>query len=220
MAICSTWQNFLGIENCHEQISNVAAISAIGWSIDQAFAVSGFVLIDNGASFLWLLPIFFWIWINFKICQEIIDSSQPGDLVVFDSKEGSLIFCRLLIWLFICSIPMYLIGWDWGRFFAVQSCLLISCFLILQSPSLLLNVDSKIRRIYSTFHLPNSWVISVFWLFEKMPWQNKLPRGLFVISLFVGVPHCCITLLGLLSKGVLGAGLNSVGRIVLIGFHS
>ena len=81
------------------------AITTIGWSLYDTFALTTFTLIFSGSMFLW----FFYIALMVLSVFVILDIPF-SKISTVNSKE---LLKDNLIFLFI--IPIFIVGFDWGR---------------------------------------------------------------------------------------------------------
>jgi hypothetical protein len=192
LAICQNWESLIAA-NCHLNTTDLAAISALSWDISKAWQISGFTLIDNGAGLLWCIPFLFWTGIHLRIASKV---SMSVHLPI-----------KLAAWIGITAVPLYLIGWDWGRWFTIQSMLGLSIIPILAdsawSKDLEEQLDILAEAVLLKWLLGRGQDFSRFILIKSTQYFRFSARTIAISSL-VGLPHCCITVLGILSKGTIG----------------
>ena len=81
------------------------AITTIGWSIYDTFALTTFTLIFSGSMFLWLFFIALSVFSIYVILNLSMSSISKLDLINF-IKNNSY---------FLLIVPIFIVGFDWGR---------------------------------------------------------------------------------------------------------
>lgn len=81
------------------------AITTIGWSIYDTFALTTFTLIFSGSMFLWLFFIALSVFSIYVILNLSMSSISKLDLINF-IKDNSY---------FLLIVPIFIVGFDWGR---------------------------------------------------------------------------------------------------------
>ena len=81
------------------------AITAIGWSIYDTFALTTFTLIFSGSMFLWLFYIALLVFSIYVILNIQIRKTSKLEVINF-IKDNSY---------FLLIVPIFIVGFDWGR---------------------------------------------------------------------------------------------------------
>jgi hypothetical protein len=81
------------------------AITAIGWSIYDTFALTTFTLIFSGSMFLWLFYIALLVFSIYVILNIQIRKTSKLEVIDF-IKDNSY---------FLLIVPIFIVGFDWGR---------------------------------------------------------------------------------------------------------
>ena len=81
------------------------AITAIGWSIYDTFALTTFTLIFSGSMFLWLFYIALLAYSNYIILNLPLSKISKFGVMNF-IKDNSY---------FLLIVPIFIVGFDWGR---------------------------------------------------------------------------------------------------------
>ena len=81
------------------------AITTIGWSIYDTFALTTFTLIFSGSMFLWLFYIALLVFNIHVILNLSISKFSKLDVINF-MKENPY---------FLLIVPIFIVGFDWGR---------------------------------------------------------------------------------------------------------
>jgi hypothetical protein len=206
LSICRNWESLLAVD-CATQSTDMAAISALSWDLAQAWSKSGFTLLDTGAVFLWFIPFWFWTGIHLRIANTV--SLSPSFAV------------KLSAWIGILSLPLYLIGWDWGRWFAIQSMLMLSIVLILADSPWSANLENYLDLWccrFSFINRPFRWSqnFNQFILDRSIKYFNLSSTATLWCSSAIGLPHCCATTLAILVKGLLGGFIVAAIHLLTI----
>ncbi len=208
LAICKNWESLIAT-NCAKNYADTAAISALSWNLSQAWEMSGFTLIDNGVVLLWCIPFLFWTGIHLRIANKVsISSSLP---------------VKVAAWIGMTAFPLYLIGWDWGRWFAIQSILGLSVILILADSLWIKDLEHQLDLCLN--HSPllkkplrASQNLAQFLLIRSTKYLQLSTRTILFSSM-IGLPHCCATTLGILAKGMIGGSIFAIIRLLTFYFH-
>lgn len=204
LSICESWQN-LGILDCSN--GPPAALKGIGWSLKQGLLLSwGVIKADGGLIFLqWLiiiaLNLIFLISSSSKLVSNLLENfnSDWDDKVNFRNSRkiySSFSFKYAAIPI-ICSIPIYILGYDWGRWFFVAAISYSFCSL---SPSLIYleianhNQSKRFNLLNRVFHrlylIYSKFLANLLFLLEKYSSAYKI--CLIYVLLFVTLPVCCL----------------------------
>lgn len=209
LSICESWQN-LGVLDCTN--GPPAALSGIGWSLKQGVSLSWRVIkADRGLTFLqWLiilaLNFIFIISSSSKLVSNFLDNfnSHWHDKVHFINtrKTYSSFSFKYAIIPIIVSIPLYILGYDWGRWFFMAAISYSFCSL---SPSLIYleivnqkiinqNRSRRFNLLNWVFHrlyfVYSKFLANLFSLLEKYSLAYKI--CLIYVLLFVTLPVCCL----------------------------
>ena len=208
LAICKNWESLIAV-NCAINYADTAAISALSWNISQAWSMSGFTLIDNGAVLLWFIPFLFWTGIHLRIANKL--SMSPN------------LSIKVAAWIGMTALPLYLIGWDWGRWFTVQSMLGLSIILILANSPWIEDLEHHLDLWFSNSLLLKkplraSQNLARF-LVVRSGNYFKFSTKTLIFSSVIGLPHCCATSLAILAKGMMGGSIFAVSRLFTLYFH-
>ncbi|WP_309741893.1 MULTISPECIES: hypothetical protein [unclassified Chamaesiphon] len=202
LAICKNWESLIAT-NCSDNYADTAAIAAVSWNLSQAWNMSGFTLIDNGVVLLWFIPFLFWTGIHLRIASKV--SMSPSLSV------------KVAAWIGMTAFPLYLIGWDWGRWFTIGSMLGLSVILILADSPWLKDLEHHLDLLLSNSSLLKKPFIAIqslaqFLLIKSTKYLQSSARTIAISSL-IGLPHCCATTLGILAKGMMGGFVFAVIRL-------
>ncbi|WP_146138440.1 hypothetical protein [Chamaesiphon polymorphus] len=205
LAICKNWESVLAV-NCATQSADTAAISALSWDLSEAWSKSGFTLLDTGVVLLWFIPFWFWTGIHLRIANKV--SISPSFSV------------KIAAWIGIFTLPIYLIGWDWGRWFAMQSMLILATVLILADSQWSADLEARLDLWYrqsSIINRPFRWSqnFSQFILDRSTKYFNFSASTLWYSGV-IGLPHCCATTLAILVKGFPGGFIVAAIRLFTI----
>ena len=205
LAICKNWESLI-VVNCTTNYADTTAISALSWNISQAWSMSGFTLIDSGAVLLWLIPFLFWTGIHLRIANKL--STSPNLPV------------KVAAWIGITSLPLYLVGWDWGRWFTVQSMLGLSIILILADSPWIKDLEHHLDLWFSNSSLLKKPLRASQNLAQFLVIRSgnyfKFNNKTLIFSSVIGLPHCCITTLAILAKGMMGGSIFAVIHLFTI----
>lgn len=200
--ICESWQGFTSLD-CGKEAP--AALGAIGWSLKKGVSLSWSILkTKHGFLFAQWLILFCvnFILLVFASCTLIlnqlckISTKTTANLAKTEQIFSSFSFKYIILPL-VLSIPLYILGWDWGRWFYISSISYAFCCL---TPGLIhlevLNQNSTKRQIFSSSFMQKSIFYyskvanSVLAQFKRCLW------GYFALLsyaiLFVKLPHCCL----------------------------
>ncbi len=202
--ICESWQN-LNILECGKKVPG--ALDAIGWSLRDGISLSwSIVKAERGKVFTQWLLIFisnlvFLLFASSNIISNLLDKSKPdGDRRLTSSTKKKLYASfsfKYVIIPMIVSAPLYMIGWDWGRWFFLVAISYSFCsltpnliYLELANQNLLKKFD-LLNWLLEQFCLVYSKILSsVFYIIKKHYWLYIIALT-YMLSL-VTLPHCCL----------------------------
>jgi hypothetical protein len=207
LAICKNWESLIAV-NCATNYADTVAISALSWNLSKAWSMSGFTLLDNGAVLLWFIPFLFWTGIHLRIANKV--SMSPN------------ISVKIAAWIGMTAFPLYLIGWDWGRWFTIQSMLGLSVILILADSPWLKDLEYHLDLWVSHSSLSKkplraSQNLAQFLVIRSSNYFKFSTRTI-VLSSLIGLPHCCVTTLAIFAKGMMGGSIIAVTRLFTLDF--
>lgn len=175
LAICQSWSQVWPSGCTPEDLPNLGAISALGWTRAQAISVSGLRNILSGYSPLNMLSVVFFPALTSRV------------VCALTGKTGYYAFRNTIAYLFWPCCILFVVGCDWGRFMAVV--LTLSCLVAISLPSAFPDLSSlpaavlipvnaaanAIDRVCLPFNLDSShpaklqyWVVGVI-LFVGLP---------------------------------------------------
>lgn len=204
LGICESWQN-LGILDYTN--GPLAALQAIGWSLKQGLSLSwGVIKADRGLIFLqWLiilaLNLIFLIFSSSKLVLNLLENFNSNwddkNNFINSRKIYSSFSFKYAAIPIICSIPLYILGYDWGRWFFLTAISYSFCSL---SPSLIYleivnqNQSRRFNLLNWVFHrlyfVYSKFLTNLLSLLEKYSLAYKI--SLTYVILFVTLPVCCL----------------------------
>lgn len=179
------WKKLSVQECCFDRPS--AAIDGIGWTTMRGLSLTAGLLKTFSwgiyVPFAWLLTIVFCYWM---IVQSVISNC------VSDRK----IIARILLFQLTCISPLFVLGWDYGRWI----------FLWSTSSLILFVFHSKVDFLNK---MPTSWLAEKTLNFSIF---NVKPN--FYVLLFFGVPVCCWSVVGYVKSSPIGYYLIYFSRVI------
>jgi len=121
LSICRSWAQVWASSCTPEDLPNLGAISALGWTRAQAIAVSGLRNILSGYSPLNILSVVFFPALTSRV------------VCALTGKTGYYAFRNTIAYLFWPCCILFVVGCDWGRFMSVV--LTLSCLIAISLPS-------------------------------------------------------------------------------------
>lgn len=154
-----------------------AAIAAIGWSFQEGVRLP-LSVITSGAAWYWLVPLAASLLYAITWVSTDINASNESS----HARSASLV--QMYLALLLCSLPMYGLGWDWGRWISAVNIAFITLYLIYP--------EGTNRESYPvTFEPLNAHVVKTVRMFYKH--RNILIPVALIISLSLRIPECCIS---------------------------
>ena len=223
--ICMSWQGIIPMINCNESIP--LAIEALRWSFGQALMYSAH-LINSGTFLLYILILILMMIFTIPAMANLYQQEESEkELTVVDNNiqwqqalpiltlldssvdQRKEFILHLYLFLLIFSIPLYILGWDWGRYFFIIA---MQVGIIVLSPitfSILLNFYKKYLINYQIFkithlktsqtklfHIKNFLIKTYSSLFKRIIQFSSLSENNLTITLFLllicGLPHAGI----------------------------
>ena len=121
LAICRSWAQVWASGCTPEDLPNLGAISALGWTRAQAISVSGLRNIFSGYSPLNILSLVFFSALTSRV------------VCALTGKAGYYAFRNTMAYLFWPCCILFVVGCDWGRFMSVV--LTFACLVAVSLPS-------------------------------------------------------------------------------------
>jgi len=183
-AINSSWISLWRYINPNEigDENPCAAIDAIQWPVKQGLALS-FSVFTSKSIFFWLLTIVTCIYLTLTIPDE---TPPNGPRHTHNRNK----FAAILTMQIICISPLFVLGWDFGRWIFLWTVSSIVIYLYdFNQPFLLEAISKKAEPIVDSVFKPNKASI----------W----------ILLFFGVPVCCWSSLGYIASTPIGSMIIS-----------
>ena len=193
--ICIKWENLQALPAGLCAISGndpmwalPGSFAALQWSLSQAVSLT---LSFSASTILnWVVIILIMgssvIYLGIMISSSILNQHPFGETKIFLIPKHSFIMClKFFILPLIISTPLYFLGWDLGRWFAVI-CInyLIVC----------LSREVYFEHIYFTTFAGKE----IVFLSKSLTFNKLLPflefLSLLLIVFLLRLPHCCITL--------------------------
>lgn len=204
LAICDKWElaNALEAGSCNILGENTmwalpGSLTALPWSFSQAASL--FLSIPVESIMAWLLVFsvlgFSTVYVGSKVTNSFIkELGSSPDTTIARHHSKIMCFKYFLLPLFI-SMPLYYLGWDFGRWFAV-SCINFA----------MISLSREIN--YAEIRVVNgvdarSWVSTKNQIFEESVHLHQIKVFfLLLIIFFIRLPHCCNQKINMLAEPI------------------
>jgi hypothetical protein len=204
LAICNKWEllGALEYDSCQIPSDEMAwtlpgSFASLFWPISQAFSLTFSYPIKT--YFAWAVILILLSISSVKTglttSSSILAMSLPYPNQQFINKHKRNSFYKYFLIPFLTSIPMYIFGLDWGRWFAVTC----TSFIMVSLSGEINQIEGKLIGQFE----PESIVPAQSALQSRDSKSRNLVEILILLSivLFIRLPHCCIT------RGNMFAGL-------------
>ena len=194
--ICESWES-LGVLECFQD-GRSGAIEALDWSFWEAIALPRRVVSSISSLGWWLFIFGLVLGLLLIATVRLVASFERHERVSNGLRLTAVVYGRYLLVPLAFSIPVFAVGWDWGRWLWVVS---MSFAFVLTSPEIL-----RIEGLHSArlAHLrpcnsPDQWFQRRWWV--TLNEALKLDSGRVMLAFysvalftifFVRVPACCV----------------------------
>lgn len=199
--ICTHWEALHALRQGTCQIDNEntmwtlpGALSALAWNFSQAtsLAASLSIYIIFGWLFIFLLLSFISMAYLGQLSTLLsLDENKQSPLVEQTNqwKHSTLIRFKYFLIPILCSLPLYLVGWDFGRWFAVTS---INFAIIVLSKELGY-MEAKILPMNNSFFKQLTRMTNIITISRTKISHVLTPTFILIILFYLRLPHCCIS---------------------------
>jgi hypothetical protein len=194
--ICESWKPLL-TRDCSSDYNNLSAISALGWDVKYGMSIPRGIILSP-LIIVWLALIIFWGMANLLLSMNYNTLKLENKLILY--------------WMLLTtSLPFYIIGEDFGRWFVLSSI----TFILLNASLPLIGLEDDV----------NSFIEAVK---NKIPFVQKiLEQGVFsnfanvftnlfnsllgkILFVSLGLPACCIGQEGIFASSLVGFSYNLI----------
>lgn len=154
----------------------LGAINAIGWTIDQGLELPLSVVL-SGHWLFWAGALVMCCVIALVVAVELSAGASPGN--------GSGFFWQAMIAITAGSVPLYALGWDWGRWIVASSIQLVIVTLCTPAPDPRSPADSQVE---ASFVQAPAFLASRFGSHVAVVVKIAVVIALLTLE----VPECCL----------------------------
>lgn len=198
--ICTHWEALHAINQGACQIGNPntmwtlpGAFTALAWNFSQATSLTA--SLSTRVILIWLLIFLLFSFISIAYLGKLStllsvdeDGQQPVEQTS-QWKHSTLIRFKYFLIPLLCSLPLYILGWDWGRWFAVISI----NFAIIALSKELGYMEAKTLPINNSFFNWLTRITNTLTTSRIKISHVTLSVFLLIILFYIRLPHCCIS---------------------------
>lgn len=169
----------------------MGAIGAIGWSLPHAVWMAMQVVI-SGLVWYWMVPLVG----GFLYCLSLTLLGKKSKKSATDTFDRTSPWIGCYFTLLIATLPMFLLGWDWGRWILAINFSFVILWLAIEPQYM-----GRIASVFHGFSMPQvllqkpaeiaqetAGAFAVFWLRHR----RTLIASMLIFSFTCRVPECCL----------------------------
>ncbi len=195
-SICESWKPIL-TEDCSRNYDNLSAISALGWDFKYGMSVPRNVILSP-LIIVWLGLFVFWGAANLLLSSNLNKLKLENKFILY-------------LMLLATSLPFYVVGEDFGRWFSLSSL----TFILFNASLPLIGLEDDLSRFIETIKSKTPFIPEILShgifsnfvnIFKNL--FNSLMGKILLVS--IGLPVCCMDREGIFSSSLVGFTYNLI----------